>query len=111
MSYTEVLKDIAETITVELVEEANPRRWTGYGLDAADLSPADRAQRELDKKAAMNTANLLAKIKAVVALDAPATGKGAGVQIGAGVSEEELKRYEAEAHEIMRRINANGMLN
>lgn len=71
--YIDALNETANGLRKKLVQEADPRRWDVRDLD--ELSDVENAALMQRKKHALATANLLAKIAAVVELDSVGGGK------------------------------------
>lgn len=101
------LDELADEITPVLLEEADPKNWSGAGKKIADMDKGERGDRFWDKKNASSTAALLVKIHAVIELTENAS-KGRARRDGARIEIEELAdelaRAEREAKQIMTRI-------
>lgn len=95
----ERLQDLAESIGEVFLEEADPQNWNGAGLPLASLDKDQRGGRYWDKKNAIQTGTLLARV-----LDLRDRDKG---QVGPGVTtpdddaEKEIKRFEKQAEELI----------
>lgn len=101
------LQDLAESIGEVFLEEADPQNWNGAGQPLASLDKDQRGGRYWDKKNAIQTGTLLARV-----LDLRDRDKG---QVGPGVTtpdddaEKEIKRFEKQADEMINAIRAGAI--
>jgi hypothetical protein len=98
------LQDLAEQIGDVFMEEADPANWNGAGVPLASLDKDARGGRYWDKKNAIQTGTLLARV-----LDLRDRDKG---QVGPGVTtpaedaEKEIKRFEKQAKDMVNAVLA-----
>lgn len=98
------LEDLAQEIGEVFIDEADPKNWNGAGKLLCDMDKDERGNRYFDKKNAIQTGTLLARV-----LDLKDRDKG---QNGGGVrtpdedAEKEIKRFEKQAKELIGAIQS-----
>ena len=98
------LQDLSESVSDVFIEEADPENWNGAGVPLADLDAKARGNRYWDKKNAIQTGALLARI-----LDLRDRDKG---QQGGGVTtpdedvDKDIHRFEKQAKELLHAVSS-----
>ena len=98
------LEDLSQEIAEVFIDEADPTNWNGNGAALSEMDEKTRGNRYWDKKNAIQTGALLARV-----LDLRDRDKG---QVGAGVTtpdedaEKQLKQYEKQAKEMVNAVLA-----
>lgn len=92
------LLDIAERVTTVFIDEANPDHWSGSGLSLAEMDVETRGARYWDKKNAIQTGTLLARIIDLSKYDKNA---GKGKEMHEDKAEKEIKQFEALAKKLI----------
>lgn len=98
------LQDLAEQIGEVFLEEADPQNWNGAGLPLSGMDKDTRGGRYWDKKNAIQTGTLLARV-----LDLRDRDKG---QSGGGIvtpgedAEQEINRFEKQAKDMVNAVIA-----
>ena len=94
------LKDLAEEIGEVFIEEADPRNWSGAGYILADLDKEQRGGRYFDKKNAIQTGTLLARVLDLAERD----NRSVDVKTPEEDADKEIRQYEKKAKELLRGI-------
>jgi hypothetical protein len=100
----ERLQDLAEQIGDVFMEEADPQNWNGAGQPMATLDQETRGNRYWDKKNAIQTGTLLARV-----LDLRDRDNRPGLPFGKvpdDDAEKEIKRFEKRAKEMVNAVIA-----
>lgn len=97
----ERLGDLSERIAEVFVTEADPDNWNGSGVPLRDLDEKARGNRYWDKKNAIQTGSLLARV-----LDLRDRDKecGAGNEIPEDDADRQIAAYEKKAKDLIRGI-------
>ena len=94
------LDDISERIGEVFLTEADPDNWNGAGIPLAQLDEKSRGNRYWDKKNAIQTGSLLARV-----LDLKERQMGLSERqvdpLEDDSAEKEIKRYEKKARELI----------
>jgi hypothetical protein len=91
------LQDLAESVGEVFLEEADPNNWNGAGLPLSSLDSDTRGNRYWDKKNAIQTGSLLARI-----LDLKDRDKGHGAPpTPEDDADKEIKRFEKQAKDLI----------
>ena len=93
------LQDLAESIGEVFLEEADPQNWNGAGQPLASLDKDQRGGRYWDKKNAIQTGTLLARVLDLRDRDKGQTGPG--VTTPDDDAEKEIKRFEKQAKDLI----------
>lgn len=94
----ERLQDLAEQVGEVFLEEADPQNWSGAGLTLAQMDKDQRGGRYFDKKNAIQTGTLLARILDLRDRDKSASPR---TQTPEDDGEQEIKRFEGKAKELL----------
>lgn len=92
------LYDLSERIADVFIEEADPDTWNGAGQPLADMSKEERGDRLWDKKNAIQTGALLARV-----LDLREREPNRR-ELTERETEDELKKYEKQAREMLNAV-------
>lgn len=92
------LDDLSERIGEVFIDEADPDNWNGAGVPLRDLDADARGNRYWDKKNAIQTGTLLAR---VLDLKDRATLSGKGPPLPDDDAEKEISRFEKKAKELI----------
>ena len=95
------LKELAEEIGEVFLEEADPQNWSGAGQILAEMDKDTRGGRYFDKKNAVQTGSLLARV-----LDLAERDIGSGVKTLDDDADDEIKKYEKKAKELLKGIQS-----
>ena len=104
------LQDLSEAVGDVFMEEANPENWSGGGggkeppTPLAEMDEKTRGNRYWDKKNAIQTGALLARIIDLRDRDNGQTG--GGVTTAPEDAEKEIGRFEKQAKELLRVVGA-----
>lgn len=90
------LQGLAEEIADVFIEEADPRSWTGSGQPLSDMAVEARGNRYWDKKNAIQTGTLLARV-----LDLRDRENRPDVAPEDDDAEEQIKTYEKRAKDLI----------
>lgn len=93
------LKELAEEVAEVFIYEADPRAWSGHGQDLADMDAETRGNRYWDKKNAIQTGTLLARVLDLAERDDRA---GDGARVADEDAEEQVSRFEQKAKELLK---------
>jgi hypothetical protein len=96
------LNTLAEDVGEVFLQEADPNTWTGAGAPLADLDPKKRGDRYWDKKNAIQTGTLLARILDLAERDK----RSADTKMPEDDAEKEVSRYEKRAKDLLDGIAA-----
>lgn len=99
----ERLQDMAEQVAEVFLEEADPQNWSGAGQMLADMDKDTRGGRYFDKKNAIQTGTLLARVLDLRDRDARSGGGGEKPEEDA---EQEINRFEKQAKEMVNAVIA-----
>ena len=97
------LQDLAEQIGEVFLEEADPAKWNGAEVPLASLDKDQRGGRYWDKKNAIQTGTLLARVLDLRDRDARS---GGGVEKPEEDAEQEINRFEKQAKEMVNAVIA-----
>lgn len=100
----ERLQDLAEQIGEVFIEEADPQNWNGAGVPLAQLDKEARGGRYWDKKNAIQTGTLLARVLDLRDRDSRVIGEGS--KMTEQDSEQEIKRFEKQAKDMVNAVIA-----
>ena len=92
------LQELAESITEVFIEEADPDNWNGAGQPLSTIPVETRGNRYWDKKNAIQTGTLLARVLDLRDRDKNA---GGGVKVSEADADDEIKQYEKKAKELI----------
>lgn len=96
------LEDLAQEIADVFIDEADPKNWNGQGAALVEMDEKTRGNRYWDKKNAIQTGSLLARV-----LDLRDRDKGHGGAITPeDDAEKELSKFEKQAKEMVNAILA-----
>jgi hypothetical protein len=96
------LNDLAEQIGEVFLEEADPATWSGVGLPPADMDKDTRGGRYWDKKNAIQTGTLLARVLDLAERD----GNNKSNPLDEDDAEGEIDKYEKKAKDLLRDIQS-----
>jgi hypothetical protein len=108
-AYVERLEALADTLTEQLFEEADPKKWTGGSKDLLQMTKQERGDRYWDKKNAAMTLTLVVKMHSLIDLNLRTKGgkiKAAGEEEEAETLENEIKKANKAAMRIMEKVQA-----
>lgn len=98
----ERLEDLAQEIAEVFIDEADPKNWNGAGKLLNEMDKDERGNRYFDKKNAIQTGSLLARV-----LDLRDRDKGHGGAITPeDDAEKELSKFEKQAKEMVNAVLA-----
>jgi hypothetical protein len=98
----ERLNDLAEQIGEVFLEEADPATWSGAGLPLADMDKDTRGGRYWDKKNAIQTGTLLARVLDLAERDS----RSLDTKMDEDDAEGEIDKYEKKAKDLLRDIQS-----
>ena len=98
----ERLQDLAEQVAEVFMEEADPQNWTGAGYMLADMDKDMRGGRYWDKKNAIQTGSLLARVLDLRDRDS----RSADTKTPEDDAEQEINRFEKQAKEMVNAVIA-----
>jgi|WetSurMetagenome_2_1015567.scaffolds.fasta_scaffold700545_1 hypothetical protein len=98
------LQDLSERISEVFLDEANPDNWSGAGLQLAEMDKDQRGDRYFDKKNAIQTGSLLARVLDL--RDRDLGQKNGGVRTSDEDAEVEIKRFEKQAKELLNAVSS-----
>lgn len=96
------LQDLSEAVSDVFLEEADPENWNGAGQPLAGLTDKARGNRYWDKKNAIQTGALLARIHDL--RDRHSGEKGAIPP--EAEAEEDISRFEKQAKEMLHVVSS-----
>ena len=96
------LQDIAEQIGEVFLEEADPANWNGAGVPLASLDKDQRGGRYWDKKNAIQTGTLLARVLDLRDRDT----RSADTKTPEEDAEQEINRFEKQAKDMVNAVIA-----
>jgi hypothetical protein len=99
------LKELAEEVAEVFVSEADPRFWSGAGMELADMDAETRGGRYWDKKNAIQTGTLLARVLDLAERDQNRSKEGVTAEHDA---EKEIARFEAKAKDLLNNVQQRG---
>lgn len=94
------LQTLAEEIGDVFIEEASPSAWNGSGIPLADLDDKKRGGRYWDKKNAIQTGTLLARVLDLRDRDKKERN-GQPDPVSEQDADDEIKRFEKQAKDIV----------
>lgn len=94
----ERLQAVASTIAEVFIVEADPANWSGHNQGLAEMDAETRGARYWDKKNAIQTGTLLARVLDLSRYDQNA-GKGNAMK--EDTAEKEIKQFEARAKKLI----------
>lgn len=94
----ERLNDLAERIGEVFIEEADPQNWSGAGLPLSGLDTENRGNRYWDKKNAIQTGSLLARVIDLAERD---TRAGPSAATDPDDAEKDIRKYEKQAKDLL----------
>jgi hypothetical protein len=96
------LDDLAEQTMDAFLEASDPREWTGHGKPMSSMDPQTRGARNWDIKTSNQIGALAARV-----LDLRDRLSGKGVSVTTAMTdddaEDNIKRYERQAREAMKK--------
>lgn len=98
------LNDLAESVGEVFINEADPENWTGSGIPLAGMDKDQRGGRYWDKKNAIQTGALLARI-----LDLSERDKRTGpnvVPVPESDDDASIVKFEKRAKDLLRVVSA-----
>lgn len=95
----ERLNDLSERVCEVFITEADPGNWTGAGLPLDALDQKTRGDRVWDKKNAIQTGALLARI-----IDLRERPERSGPEMPEDDAERDIKRFEKAAKEMIEAV-------
>lgn len=98
------LQDLAEQVGEVFLEESDPQTWNGAGLPLAGMDKDQRGGRYFDKKNAIQTGTLLARILDL--RDRFAGPSHPKTPESVADSEAEIKKFEGQAKELLRAVKS-----
>jgi hypothetical protein len=98
------LAELEEKLADVFLSEADPVAWPGHGKASGELTSEDRAQRYQHKRAAAETAMLLARTQSL--MDGGGGPGGAGEEAGLKTLDRQIDRAEKEAAKALERIQS-----
>lgn len=98
------LQDLAESIGEVFLDEADPANWNGAGVPLAQLDKDARGGRYWDKKNAIQTGTLLARVLDLRDRDSRINGEGSKAQ--EEDAEQEINRFEKQAKDMVNAVLA-----
>lgn len=93
----ERLQEIAEQVAEVFLEETDPQNWTGSGQMLVDMDKDTRGGRYWDKKNAIQTGTLLARVLDLRDRDA----RSVDTKTPEDDSEKEISKFEKQAKEMV----------
>lgn len=96
------LQDIAEQIGEVFLEEADPANWNGSGVPLASLDKDQRGGRYWDKKNAIQTGTLLARVLDLRDRDS----RSMDTKTPEEDAEQEINRFEKQAKDMVNAVIA-----
>ena len=96
------LQDLAEQIGDVFLEEADPNNWSGTGVPLSGMDADTRGNRYWDKKNAIQTGTLLARVLDLRDRDKRSTDTKTPEKDAEG----EIKQYEKQARDILSAIQS-----
>ena len=98
------LMQLSENVAEVFLEEADPNQWNGAGQPLATLDAETRGNRYWDKKNAIQTGSLLARILDLHDRD---NNTSENSKLKDEDAEKEVKKYESKAKELIDAIQKN----
>lgn len=92
------LKELSQEIAEAFIEEADPRMWSGAGIPLADMDGETRGNRYWDKKNAIQTGTLLARVMDLAAHDSRV---GPSRSMPEDDAEKSIAAFEKKAKELI----------
>ncbi len=99
------LQTLAEEIGDVFIDEASPSAWNGAGIPLAELDDKKRGNRYWDKKNAIQTGTLLARVLDLRDRDKKEQN-GQPAPVPEQDAESEIRRYEKQAKEMVNAVIA-----
>jgi len=99
------LHELAEEVAEVFIAEADPRFWSGAGMELANMDPETRGGRYWDKKNAIQTGTLLARVLDLAVRDERRSPEGATTEEDA---EKEIARFESKAKDLLKNVQQRG---
>lgn len=99
------LEDIEERVAEVFMAEADPDGWNGAGVSLKDMDEKTRGGRYWDKKNAIQTGTLLARVQDLRKRD----GNNLANPMPEEDAEQEVRRFEKEAKEAINRAARGGL--
>ena len=96
----ERLKALADDIGEVFLGEADPQNWSGAGKILAELDKDERGGRYFDKKNAIQTGTLLARVLDLAERDSRSTD----TKMDDDAAEGEIDKYEQRAKDLLNAI-------
>lgn len=96
------LQELAEQIGDVFMEEADPASWNGAGIPLAELDDKKRGNRYWDKKNAIQTGTLLARVLDLRDRDA----RNLSGKVPEDDAEQEICRFEKQAKDMVNAVIA-----
>lgn len=96
----ERLDDLSQRIGEVFLTEADPDNWNGSGIQLRDMDEKTRGNRYWDKKNAIQTGSLLARVLDLTDRQAGNSDKSV-VPLDDSDADKEIRRYEKKAKELI----------
>jgi|MGYP000228614533 hypothetical protein len=96
------LQELAEKIGDVFMEEAEPGNWNGAGIPLAELDDKKRGNRYWDKKNAIQTGTLLARVLDLRDRDA----RNLSDKVPEDDADQEITRFEKQAKDMVNAVIA-----
>lgn len=94
------LTDLANDIAEVFIEEADPQNWSGAGIPLSEIAPAVRGNRYWDKKNAIQTGTLLARVLDLAARDS----RSVTTKTDEDDADNQIAAYEKKAKDLINGI-------
>lgn len=98
------LEDLAQEIADVFIDEADPKNWNGQGAALVEMDEKTRGNRYWDKKNAIQTGSLLARVLDLRDRDKGLSG--GGVTTPEDDAEKEISRFEKQAKDMVNAVLA-----
>ena len=96
------LQELSEAVGEVFMDEADPVNWNGAGVPLADMNEKTRGNRYWDKKNAIQTGALLARI--IDLRDRDKGQQGGGVLTPDEDADKDINRFEKQAKELLHAV-------
>ena len=91
------LQDLSESIADVFIDEADPQNWNGSGNLLCNMEKDERGNRLFDKKNAIQTGTLLARVLDLRDRDS----RSVDAKTPEDDAEKEIERFEKQARELI----------
>lgn len=92
------LKELAEEVSEVFIDEADPRNWNGAGMSLAQMDNETRGNRYWDKKNAIQTGTLLARLIDLAGHDSRV---GPSRALDEDDADKQIAKFEKKAKELI----------